>query len=649
MPKRSGEVTLGKTHAVYGTKLQSIFCAATFMLLSGGSPGAPADLFSCSQLFNPFEDVNPLAQHQGTQSEGEVSPWGGVKCLREELRTLDRLVAYTYTYHHSLKALLRRMEQDPSGVGVTGYLELEKRVRAAQRQAPELWQSPESLALASLFDARSPQHFIEFRLPSSTHAFQGLYLQELAWLSQKYTHALQEIYFKGSNEAAALKDKVSSLYRDGESHARRLVHLGWIWHEDLKMLAPPESLADVFLGYSKQIAALRERSAIDESDLIRPALVFERRFIAATQGEGKSIKDFNVPRLYIRPGLDPWPDREMWQLTFGPRPNQPHEYMAAIAEGKIPLYPSPLLFQEFGRLTEFLDYPELMRELRWLAKQVTTESVPTADQRGRPQGEARFFILSDFFALPNGLHRGDIRIAFPYVFSAEGPQTLSEVTAYLKSFPESVLLRHAKCIATWGKNWILPIGGALRNVFREDGFESEVTRAAFALWSLRHNVPSLPPHSESPHAQTAYLENQVFAYHESLYGLWQEIALLASWGQTFAHEWSRLELAFEQGHSVPTSLTPELTQFNLAKNRVFLGKLGKKQRQERIHKLLADRIARFALALCHGLKHGITVEKVLADGLAQQRAVGSDTYSYLSIFAHPASLTYQAFQLDSAP
>ena len=401
-------------------------------------------------------------------------------------------------------------------------------------------------------------------------------------------------------------------FDQGDEHARVLVEMGFTADKDrdgATVLRMPAALDELLAAYYARMKALVASGAAAESDLIYPAVIFSR-FSPLKLGR---------EYLFVRPGLDPWPDSR-WSM-----PNQDNQlddrvFYEALAEGKLPLGMKLMLAHELGHLTELWAHPKIMALNRRFAREVLARRA--LDPKDVRPGEfLRNKILAEYLSLPDSRQAPLIRELIGHWFAAS-PPSLEAARRHLAGLSPERLEAHAGKLVELSDRLLLRHGGGYRDHYNVD----QQYRPSDVLEDVGLALAPAVPQWPRP------LKPSIIK--ESPHSLVLQIRMLAD-----------LRFRPESFERYPRVLSEELRAKLRAQAEWFIKAPGGRARLET---LLVDRAARLEQALFAAAQTGVTPEDVFEDSRLQAPAAGSRTHRYYSMTALPGGAYERAF-LDLEP
>lgn len=444
-------------------------------------------------------------------------------------------------------------------------------------------------------------------------------------------------YVRGAKEAALVEGahlsgkRMCEIYgkwwEEEDPRAKSLVHLGWSVNQ-LKdgqvVLLPPPNIETIFIRANQKIDALVREEILGEDEVVRPTLAFKK----------------NDETIFVRPGIDPWPEDD-WQLLLEIGQLSHHDFYAAVDEGKLPMGLAGFFLHDLGHLIDLLENSENMRAWRGYARSLKTNgSKPERDEKS----EWRSAILSEFFAVPDISKEKKIREALPHFFNESGNKSVSEEIAALRKLDRNALHSRADRVASLADSSLIWMGGGMKDGYNEKVHDCRSFRIGRLLWSIQNEGPL--PLLRTAEFQVVDVPN---AARETLVALRDDIRMLVELRDDFDGVGSSDLTLLEGGPYVRDLKYYSDTVSSNPQQWKKVAAMDPAVRAKRIDELLFDRISRLEMAFHRAVALKITPTQVIKDARNQEPPQNSPTFKYLGSYSPPGSFTREAFALDRKP
>lgn len=201
---------------------------------------------------------------------------------------------------------------------------------------------------------------------------------------------------------------------------------------------------------------------ISESEVIRPAMVFR----AVSRDNPNQL-------LFIRPGVDPWPDPSVYQMTSTVPQLANLAWQELMASGRMPFAPGGNVFlHDLSHLSELISDVEFMRAMRRYYNEMIAR--PESWRRAHNLGEAELPVRNHFlrnywsgeaFSVPDIAREAEIRAAFPGLFAVNGPRNTRDAVARLELLEPGARASEIRNVITMAERFLLRQGGSQRDPY----------------------------------------------------------------------------------------------------------------------------------------------------------------------------------------
>lgn len=409
--------------------------------------------------------------------------------------------------------------------------------------------------------------------------------------------------------------KLYERYADGDVAIAALLKFGWKvirGTDGLERIFPPATFREYYAGFYRGVYIQLGDALESYDDILVPSIAF--------------IKRGGTDLCFVRPGLDPVPDPQEWQVisTFddGGIDLPLMLYAQLVAERRPPL--NPLMFDhDNSHLADCLARPEVHDAVvAFFARMTMLEgallSVATESHRCKEYGPyIRSNCFNEELVVPNIARRAFMRRMVPHLFISKGAHSVETNVAAMEPLSNFDLAVRASNLASRLGRVISRHGGGMNDPYNSYlDLNVRTTPEGRVATYLNHWGQNFPFHF----VLSGREQFSQFAI-ESLLGMASDIAAMA--------------VLIDKPEALDAWLLLRVEE------TVPLDEL-----RVRFRTLMVDRISRIEIALWAAIKYQISGAGVIRDSTEQVLSRNSATYRYFSSFAIPGSFTYMAFVSD---
>lgn len=376
-------------------------------------------------------------------------------------------------------------------------------------QALRAWRAPAAAPRPALAAAAASAE-------AARRSFRAMPKAAAATLEKAYDDGMLSYFRPGGG---GLERAYGERWERDDEHARAMVRLGFradLDAEGRAVLLPPEDLSEIVARFAGQARRLMAEGRLREEDAIIPALELYRD--DPTGGPQQLV--------YVRPGFDPWPEGEGWELAWSGHQFPAAEYHRHLAAGRFVLNFGGMLIHDLAHLTEFHEHPEIMASARAFSRARADD--PWADGYETPD-KLREWLHAEAASIPDVRRAASIRGLLPHWFSGPGRvRSLAEARTRLERMTPAERGRHVRRLLDAAPSLLARHGGGMRDHYSLNRFaerDGELGLDAVGVlhdgsdpreWNPRdpatwsHPARPLPPWArllrETPHALLLEIE-----------------------------------------------------------------------------------------------------------------------------------------------
>lgn len=370
------------------------------------------------------------------------------------------------------------------------------------------------------------------------------------------------------------------------------------------IMMPPQNWIEPLDHYMHWVLSEIVSSPEVGGDAIFPGILFVRD---NANRENLRFEDFK----FVRPFLDPWPQRHAYSVYTGVLSNA--IFYKALANHIYPYGHGQFRFHEHGHLVEFMRDRRIMFALARVARRVAADPNLLGLLAKGPVFE-RAYLVQEVSSLPNLTRRDRWQSVIGWLRDRPELQRLDALIQWFKQQSDAGLMQHSQILIDHfheDAGNLIGVGGIMNDPMNWLRRESYVTRNHLIRAYLQSMHLSTQEWNDVLKAYEGLINlNDLFGWDESLHGRMTQIRWLTD-DLLDRERLKFLGLATPQG------------RYQITRDRDRDLKRG----------LLAERLAIFYLALVSALNTEMTPAQLIDESLHARVDRNSVTARYFSLFA----------------